>query len=329
MTSNRFIRFLTFFSIVMAVVACSDDNDAPQENTTLKGHMLHGELPVKNSMVTLYRAGSTRGSAGVALGTVQTNSAGTFELSYFSPGDPHAVLYLTAAGPSDSVKLASVLGVPPVPSEIVINERTTIATAYAMAQFIVGSDIGGTYPGLQNAAATLQNLVYFRHGNLAQVLSRFPNGDATSTLSQFNSLANLIASCVEDSTACSPLFAQSTPPGCSTPTNTFHAAVNIAHFPWQNVDALFGLSQSSNTYQPALQATPNAWALAMRYDGNSQELDGPGNIAFDADGNAWVANNYTYSPDPLDTNVCGDDHMLKFTPTGEGFLGAPYQGGGL
>ncbi len=329
MTSNKFIRFLTFFSIVMALVACSDDNDVPQETTTLKGHVLHGELPVEKSMVTLYRAGSTRGSTGVALGTAQTDSAGTFELSYFSPGDPHAVLYLTAAGPPGSVKLVSVLGVPPVPSEIVINERTTIATAYAMAQFIVGGGIGGTYPGLQNAAATLQNLVNIHNGNLAQVLSRFPNGLFTSTLSQFNSLANLIASCVEDSTACSPLFAQSTPPGGATPTNTFQAAVNIAHFPWQNVDALFGLSQSSNTYQPALQDTPNAWALAIRYGGNGQELDGPGNIAFDADGNAWVANNYTYSPNPLDPNVCGDDHLLKLTPTGEDFPGAPYQGGGL
>lgn len=346
MESNKIISFLAAFIIVMAVGACSDDCDTTKKTKTLEGYVLHGELPIENTTVTLYQAGPSRGSVGISLGTAQTDSNGRFELSYASPGDHSAVLYLTATGPSEAVKsanllgdplapspvkLASVLGVPPVPSDVVINERTTIATAYAMAQFIVGSDIGGTYPGLQNAAATLQNLVNIRNGNLALVLSRFPNGDATSTMGKFNSLANMLAVCVETSAECPDLFALSTSPEGDVPDNTLQAAVNIAHTPWrqENISDLYVYSLNSDLYKPIVEPAPDNWTLALRYEGNGQELDGPGNIAFDADGNAWVANNYTYSPDPSDPNVCGDDHLLKFTPTGEDFPGAPYQGGGL
>ncbi|MCP4576326.1 MAG: hypothetical protein GY846_08590 [Deltaproteobacteria bacterium] len=295
----------------------------------MNGHVLHGEVPVESAVVTLYRAGPTRGSAAVALGTDQADSTGAFELSYFSPRDQYVVLYLTATGPSNAVKLASVVGVSPVPSDIVINERTTIATAYAMAQFIVGSDIGGTYPGLQNAAATLRNLVDLKSGDIGAVLAEFPNGSSTITLSEFNSLSNMLASCVETPGDCSSLFEETTTPDDLVPDNTLQAAVNIAHFPWWNVSALFQISQKFESYQPALQTAPEAWILAIRYEGNGRELDGPGNIAFDAEGNAWVCNNYTFSPDPFDPNVCGDNHLLKFTPSGENFPGAPYQGGGL
>ena len=57
------------------------------------------------------------------------------------------------------------------------------------------------------------------------------------------------------------------------------------------------------------------------------EMNGPGNTAFDADGNAWITNNFVFRDDPLDV-ACGDDHVLRLTPTGEDAPGAPYQGGG-
>ncbi len=183
---------------------------------------------------------------------------------------------------------------------------------------------------MQNAAATLQNLVNIRNGNLALVLSRFPNGDATSTMGKFNSLANMLAACVETFSECPDLFALSTSPEGDVPDNTLQAAVNIAHTPWrwENISDLYDFSLNSHLYEPTPESAPDNWTLALRYEGNGQKLDGPGNIAFDGDGNAWVANNYTYSLDPLG-HVCGDDHLLKFTPTGEDFPGAPYQGGGL
>jgi streptogramin lyase len=70
---------------------------------------------------------------------------------------------------------------------------------------------------------------------------------------------------------------------------------------------------------------PDAWTLAIRY-GNTSLLDGPGLIAFDKDGNAWVNNNYFPSSDP--TLVCGDDHIFKLTPAGADFPGSPFGGPG-
>src|SRR5262249_19229278 len=92
-------------------------------------------------------------------------------------------------------------------------------------------------------------------------------------------------------------------------------------------------SQKSSVNSPALlpSAQPDAWTLAIRYHGDGpegQRLDGPGNIAFDKDGNAWITVNYHF--DPLPTNsVCGGDRVAKLTPTGGSAPGAPYHFGGL
>lgn len=328
MDVNRFLKYLVMLSVTICLVSCSDDNDMVLD-ARLSGYVLHGTSPVQESRVTLYRAAMSKGAEASVLGTAQTDTSGKFTILYRTPEDSQSVLYLLARGSTSVVELASVLGTPPVSSNAVVNERTTVATAFAMAQFIDGSNVGGSYPGLQNAAAMLQNLVDPESGNIGKVLDRFPNGASTITRDEVNSLSNLLASCVETPGDCASLFEEATTPGGLEPENTLQAAVNIAHFPWQNVAALFEISQSIDLYEPTLQAAPNAWVLALRFEGNGHELDGPGNIAFDADGNAWICNNYTYSSDPADPDVCGDNHLLKFTPAGGNFPGAPYQGGGL
>lgn len=150
----------------------------------------------------------------------------------------------------NSVRLATVLGKPPVQSEIVINERTTVATAYAMAQFLTPTGIDGTSPGLQNAAATAQNLVDLSNGDIGQVLDSFPNGASTSTRATLNAIANMLAACVRSEDNCVSLFNLATPPEGIPPANTLEATVNIAHFPWQNVTELFTLSQEEIVYEP-------------------------------------------------------------------------------
>ena len=200
--------------------------------------------PFTASTVTLYRAGSSAGGAATALGTSQTDTFGKFRISYPATHDKRAVFYLIARDATGSVQMANVLGVPPVPSEVVLNERTTVGTAYCMAQFIDGANIGGSYPGLQNAARMLGNLVDPTSGEIGNVLNESPNGDSTITRDEFNSLANVLASCVENSDNCSSLFTQTTTPAGLVPDNTLQAAVNIAHFPWWNVDGLFKISAS-------------------------------------------------------------------------------------
>jgi hypothetical protein len=48
-------------------------------------------------------------------------------------------------------------------------------------------------------------------------------------------------------------------------------------------------------------------------------MDGPGFIAFDEGGSAWIANNYNWAPGTADPDgvVCGAQDVLRLTPTGE------------
>ncbi len=342
---NCFHRTIVHFTLLFVLLAsgiflssCSSD-----DNSNLFGFVLSGDKPIASSTVTLFRTGTAKGIK--ELGSAVSDSSGFFSISYNEPSDPNAVLYLTAdsnlnnaslqtrSSDLNSVRLATVLGTLPVPFDIVINERTTVATAYTLAQFFTPAGIDGTYPGLQNGADIAENLVDLTTGDTATFLNTFPNGSSTSTREAFNSLSNMLASCVRSESNCDSLFNLATPPGGSTPDNTLQAAVNIVHFPWQNVSQLFNLSLEETVYTPALtpDAELTAWTLALRYQGNGMELNGPGNIAFDKDGNAWIVNNYVFQLDPQDPEgrVCGDDHLLKLTPTGEDFPNAPYQGGGV
>ncbi|MBF0517816.1 MAG: hypothetical protein HQK97_12010 [Nitrospirae bacterium] len=300
-----------------------------------KGVVLNGQTPLASATVTLYRAGAQRGMTDVVLGSAQSDDNGNFTISYTTPTDTNAVLYMIADGAinimESPVRLATVLGTAPVSDSLsanaVINERTTVATAYAMAQFINGRNISGTSPGLQNAAAIVQNIVDITTGNVGAVLSSSPNGTATSTMSQFNTLANLLACCVGMPRVCRLLFALATPPGSSAPQDTLQAIVNIAHYPWQNAWQLYALSKAG-PYTPALASAPDAWTLALKYTGNGREFDGPGNMAVDKDGNVWVTNNYEFNSDPSES-VCGGKLLMKLTPTGSDAVGAPFSGGGI
>jgi sugar lactone lactonase YvrE len=229
------------------------------------------------------------------------------------------------------VRLASVVGTAPAPTTVVVNERTTVATGFALAQFTAGREISGNAPGPQNAAGMARNLVSVRTGRLGRVLRRGPNGNRTSTLRTFNSLANMLTRCVRSSRGCAELFRLATSPRDRAPRGTLAAMANIARNPWQNVGKLFALARSGPApYRPALGASrpPDAWTLALRFVGDGRTMSGPGNMAIDADGNLWVTNNYVYSRRRLEP-VCGSDLLLKFTPTGRYAKRSPYSGGGL
>jgi hypothetical protein len=307
-----------------------------------KGVVLSGDTPIALSTVKLYSAGRSNSAQPTLLGSSRTDAEGVFTINFSAPSDPLSVLYLLADGgspasnhfglgaSSNSIRLVSVIGPQALADGVVINERTTVAAAYALAQFSDGSGFAGPSPGLQNAAATVWNLVNPVTGDIGAVLGNSPNGLDTSTMREFNSLANMLASCVGGSSSvpCVTLFALSDPPRGGAPKNTFQAALNIAHNPWLNPQQLFLQSLISRTYKSVLLQAPDAWTIAITYDGNGHEFDGPGNLAFDKTGAVWITNNYEYAASPF-TSVCGDSHVLKLTPTGADAPGAPYSGGGL
>ena len=291
---------------------------------TQRGVVRSVEGGVPFAKVTIYRAGDTPGGGEVPLGFGVADGDGEFEVGFVPPPDPGAVLYLIAEGATEATRLATVLGGSGIPDEVTVNERTTVATAYTMAQFIDGASIGGNAVGVRNAASIFRNLVDLETGDVGDVLGSAPNGSETNTMALFNSLANLVASCVLHQ-ACDSLFVLTTPPGGTPPENTLDAMVNLAHRPWRNATELFTITPDVKIYEPALTLPPVTWTLALLYEGNGRMFDGPGAIAFDAEGTAWINNNYTYRRNH-NAPSCGSDMFFNLMPNGDNAPGSPFNG---
>lgn len=329
---------LLLWSCVLALGSSPLVGFAAEQTGTVRS----GPTPIQFSTVTLYSAGQSQGGAPAFLGSAQTGADGGFTISFSLPESPSTVLYLIADGglPAQEhggrsrfappIRLAAVLGLNPAPDGVTINERTTVAAAYALAQFLSGSEAAGTSPGLPNAAATAANLADLGTGAVGAVLANPPNGLKTSTMREFNSLANLLASCVNATTPppCNRLFELTRVPGGEMPRNTLDAIENLAHNPWMHSPRLFLQTLLHPQYSPALLLPPGDWALAILYEGNGHEFDGPGNMAVDAKGSIWITNNYEYNENPF-ACTAGSRALLKLTPTGQNAPGAPYRGGGL
>ncbi|MFJ4008232.1 hypothetical protein [Streptomyces sp. NPDC090026] len=301
--------------------------------------MRSGSRPIAAAEVTLLQAGDHPGAGARVLARTRSDAHGRFGLSYRAPDDPGAVLYLTAdAGPAGHgrpravhrvrpVRLVVMLGAGRRTGKVVLNERTTVAAGFAMAQFTRGGEVAGRSPGLQNAADVSHNLADITNGAAAETLTTAPNGNQTSTLRAFNTLADILSGCTAGQT-CGTLFDLAGRPGAPAPRETFQAVADIARLPGNHVAELFALADGRTIYRPRLTAAPDAWTLALRYVGNGHELDGPGNVAFDAQGTAWIVNNYEFNADPQQS-VCGSRILSRLTPTGQDVPGAPYRGGGL
>src|SRR5215831_19520095 len=177
------------------------------------------------------------------LGRATTGAGGQFEIQYELPGglpSPVQPLLFVRAERGQAL-LASVIGQAPVAGPVVVNERTTLATGFAFAQFVDGSVIEGNRYGVLNAVRMAANMAAPRTGAVADVLRLPPNGPETTGLPTFNSLANVVASCVAAPTGCQALFDATTVPGGARPTNVLQAVANIAKYPWLNVGTLFSL----------------------------------------------------------------------------------------
>jgi hypothetical protein len=278
-----------------------------------------------------------------AAGEATAAADGSFSVTVNEAVPDGGVMYLLSHAPADAghpdaavATLASVFagGVPTSP--VVVNERTTVAAAYAMAQFVSDSGIGGASPGLQNSAGMAANLADPVTGAVSQVLTSSPNGSETSTQAEFGSLTAALSTCVVNPFAdpvrypdgsCSELLGIAAAAGSSAPVDTVRAFAEIARNPGADPARLYTLSQSGTLADsaPVLDRSPVAWTVALRFDGDGHSLAGPGNFAIDYQGNIWVINNYQYNADPH-TPVCSSDELFEFSPTG-GFT--KYTGGGL
>jgi hypothetical protein len=283
-----------------------------QHGAALQGVVHGGQQPVSGASIYLYAAGSTGTGAGainlLAPHIVTTDASGFFDITgdYTCPsavtqvylvaqgGNPGlssgennpALLMMTALGNCGNLTNST---------RIMVNEVTTVASAWALAQFMgSGGMIGSTSTnatGLGNAFAVASNLADTATG-LAPG-SALTNG-AVIEGTKLYTLADVIAPCVNSNggAACTPLFAAATTVD-GTPSNTLDAALSIVRHPGDNVLAVFDAVPPQGPFQPVLTTQPNDWTMSITYGGCSPACGGlnlPGSLAIDSGGNVLVAN---------------------------------------
>ena len=344
----RISSAIAFSSLALLLSGCASapfatvTQTASVPGTAIQGKVYGGQQPIVGASVSLYAAGTSGyGSPSMPLlsspGYVTTDSNGNFTITgdYTCPSATSQV-YLYAGGGNPGSRTNSAAGLLAglgscgslTPSTfIVLNEVSTIATAYAIAGFAtnafhVGSPSPTTDPlaaaGIANAFAAAANLETL---NTGVALATTPPGNGTVPTSEINTLANILAACVNStgpaSSPCSTLFMYASNPLGPT-TETASAAINIARNPELTTTAiggLFMLQSGFTDFQPSLSTAPNDFTIAITYTGGG--LAGPAGLAIDRSGNVWVANSSGTS-------------ISEFSPIGEALSGSSgYTGNGL
>jgi streptogramin lyase len=303
--------------VLGCLLGCGLSSISPSEvqpGVALLGHVRGGQQPVSGAAIHLYAAGSVGVGAGavdlLASNAVTTDGSGDFNITgdYVCPsagtqvylvargGNPGlgsgannpALLMMAALGNCGDLSSAT---------SVVVNEATTVASAWALEQFMgMGAVVGSTASnavGLGNAFAVARNLADTSKG-LAPG-SALPSGASTETAKLYT-LANVLAACVnsDGGAACAPLFAAATTTQ-SVPANTLDAALNIVRNPGNNVSAVFNASAAQGPFQPVLAKAPSDLTMSITYGGCTPACGGlnvPGSLAIDSAGNVLVANYY-------------------------------------
>lgn len=271
-----------------------------------------------------------------AVGTDTTDSKGNFSIVP-STSTSDSIFYATA-NIGEHVNLVTIIG-PSLLDAITINELTTVAAAFSCAQFTHNGKIGGNAFGLGLAAGMNNNICSPVTGESSDVLTSSPNADETNSLRSTHALANLLAVSVlaaeaDTKAAIAELFHLTTPPDGTPPIDTLQAFVNIALNPANNVAAIYAGAQDPDVklYLPTLERMPDAWTIAVKVNDTgdpSLPFGGPGNVAFDDNGYAWITNNVVQGL-PTSTNC-----IIVLQPNGKPADGtnstpkSPITGGGI
>jgi sugar lactone lactonase YvrE len=312
---------------------------------SISGKVHGGQNPISGAQVYLYGVSET-GYAGPGIpasgtnvstsllnapGYVTTASDGTFSISSdYSCNAAAPDVYLLAVGgnagsgsSNSAIVLAAGLG--PCSSlssstYVVINEVSTVAAAYAGAGFatdpthVSSSGSALAIRGVENALASIVNLETLGTG-VANTTTLGTNGVVPQAT--IDTLANILAACVNSSgpgsSQCLTLFTNAENNG-AMPSDTGTAILNIAHNPGANVANLFTLQGSTPPFVPDLAAAPNDFTIAISFTGGGME--DPYDVAIDAKGNVWVANQ-------------GGDKLTELNALGVPGSSTGYSGGGL
>jgi hypothetical protein len=304
------------------------------KGASIQGKVHGGQSPIVGAHVYLFAANATGyAGPGIAASTsnpslsllnvastglsdtigayVTSDATGSFSITgdYLCTAGQQVYLYAlggnTGAGVNSAAGLLAVLGNCPASGSFLpalplvqVNEATTVAAAYAFAGFatdathVSSSGTALAQIGIANAFANAANLTSIVSGG---ALATTAAGNGTVPQAEINTLANILAACVNATdtspAACTTLFSNAASSGTTgtVPTDTATAAINLAHNPGSGIASLFALQVAAgNPFQPSLSAAPNDFTIALNFTGGG--LSSPDSIAIDSLGNAWAAN---------------------------------------
>jgi len=335
---------------VMTLAAALTSTPVLVQAAAISGRVQGAGSPIAGAMVTLYAAGT---NAPTQLAQSQTDDQGAFSLDAGQAPDG-SVLYVVAnggtpkaaadKGANDAIELLTVLGSTP-PSNIMVNEFTTVASAATCAQFLTGEILSGKPLGLRIAAGNVPNFVDLETGGFGGTIQDALNSGQTPTLANFATLANLLAGCITKVTpdACNRFFTAATSPTGMVPTNTLAAIESILRNPWNQPAQVFALLDNFYPvppgknlrpvpFMPYLTWAPSAWVLPLKFTGGG--LSAPGKLAIDSEGNCWAGDNWLVGAQNQD--ALWDGNLTKFAPDGKplspmttGFTGGGVEGIGF
>jgi streptogramin lyase len=256
----------------------------PYGNFTISGDYT---CPSNNSQVYLVATG---GNPGLASGTNNTS-----------------LVMMTALGNCNTLFTTQ--------PYVTINEVTTVAATWALAQFMTAYDhvasSSTNTAGMANAMLNAQLLASISGGPVT-----LPAGESFENNKLF-ALADALAPCVNSNgSGCSALFSAATPAGGTQPTNTLSAALNIVRNPGQNVTAVYQAATGTPPFANGYTKAPNDWTMSLTIADPSLLL--PTAIDIDANGYIWFTGREgaLYELSPQGTVLSGSTGFTTFLYSG-------------
>jgi len=233
---------------------------------TIGGRVHGGNQPVTGATVTLWAAGAPTSGGGYGTGATlvsTTLSLGdgsfNFNVAGASPCTTGQYLYITSTGGNTGAGIntySAMMAALPAPCSsstagtfVWINEVTTVAAVWSLQQFmtitpsgVIKWQIGApstNITGLANAFLETAQLASITTGTSAvsSVANLVSSVSYTTTItpdtSRINTIADILASCVNTpgTSACTSLFADTTPGSSTAPTDTIQVAYYLATNP--------------------------------------------------------------------------------------------------
>jgi hypothetical protein len=358
----RLLSAIALSSTALALAACAGmpavntASTGSSSGTALRGSVHGGQNPIAGAHVYLY-AINTNGYGGPGIAPSSTNASvsllrsgtgttqdgsghyyvttdqyGNFAITsdYSCPSNyAHAYFYAvggdSGSGANSAITLIAPAQACNTSATTDINEVSTIATAYSYAGLasdplhIASSNTALAATGVTNATNNIANLEDI---SMSTALATTPGTNGTVPQTEINTLANILAACVNStgptSTQCTTLFSNAAS-SASVTADTATAALNIAHNPASSstvVGNLYGLQTPTSPFQPPLTSVPNDFTIAISYTGGG--LNSPVPLAIDASGDVWVGN-----------TASGANSVSEFSPVGAVITGSPFSGGGI